>query len=169
MDFLNISLTGDASSVLKDLDEDISYETLVAKLKQRYGTLKQQDVFCIQLKGRRRRRRKMGESLTDLMKDIRRLFMLVYSDQCNTMADAIAKDAFIDALGDKKLDIRVMEREPKSLEKASKIAERMELYARKVKPEGKDGFESKLKDLVEPGNLFQVYCEFVTLNQDCYQ
>ena len=85
------------------------------------------------------------------------------------MADAIAKDAFIDALGDKKLDIRVLEREHKSLEKASKIAERMELYARKVKPEGKDGFKSKLKDLVEPGNLFQVYCEFVTLNQDCYQ
>ena len=55
------------------------------------------------------------------------------------------------------------------LEKAFKIAERMELYARKVKPEDKDGFESKLKDLVEPGNLFQVYCEFVTLNQDCYQ
>ena len=41
----------------------------------------------------------MGESLTDLMKDIRRLFMLVYSDQCKTMADAIAKDVFIDALG----------------------------------------------------------------------
>ena len=43
------------------------------------------------------------------------------------------------------------------------------LYARKVEPEGKDGFESKQKDLVEPGNLFQVYCEFVTLNQDFYQ
>ena len=62
-----------------------------------------------------------------------------------------------------------MEESPKSLEKAFKIAERMELYARKVKPEGKDWFESKLKYLVEPGNLFQVYCEFVTLNQDCYQ
>ena len=49
------------------------------------------------------------------------------------------------------------------------IAERMGLYAREVKPEGKDGLESKLKDLVEPDNLFQVYCEFVTLNQDCYQ
>ena len=42
----------------------------------------------------------------------------------------------------------------------------MELYARKVKPEGKDGFESKLKDLVEPFNLFSF---IVTLNQDCYK
>ena len=57
------------------------------------------------------------------------------------------KDAFSDALGDKEFTIRVMEREPKSLEEAFKIAERMELYARKVKPEDKDGFESKLKDL----------------------
>ena len=32
-----------------------------------------------------------------------------------------------------------------------------ELKARKVK----DGFESKLKGLVEPGNLFQVYCEWI--------
>ena len=45
-----------------------------------------------------------------------------------------------------------MEREPKSLG-AFKIAERMEFYARKVKPESKDGFDSKLRDLVDPGNL----------------
>ena len=55
-------------------------------------------------------------------------------------------------------------REPKSLEETFKIAERMELHTRKVKPEGKDVFESKLKliltDLVGPGNLFQVYCDF---------
>jgi hypothetical protein len=38
------------------MDEDISYKALVVKLKQRYGTLEQQDVFCIQLKGRRRGR-----------------------------------------------------------------------------------------------------------------
>ena len=49
----------------------------------------------------------------------------------------------------------VLWKEPKSLEEVFKIAERMELYARKVKPEGKDGFECKLKNLVEPGNLFQ--------------
>ena len=82
----------------------------------------------------------MGESLTDLMKDIRRLFMFANPGQCNAMADVIAKDAAIDALRDKELTIRVMEREPKSLEEAFKIAERMEIYARKIKPEGEDGF-----------------------------
>ena len=53
--------------------------------------------------------------------------------------------------------IRVVERKPKSLEDAFKIAERVELFARKVTPDSKDGFEPKLKDLEEPGNLFQVY------------
>ena len=54
-------------------------------------------------------------------------------------------------------------KEPKSLEEAFKIAERMELYARKVKPEGKDGFESKLNDLVTCSSFI------VTLIQDCYK
>ena len=47
-----------------------------------------------------------------------------------------AKDDFIGALGDEELTIHVMEREPKSLKEAFKIAVRMELYAKKVKPEG---------------------------------
>ena len=50
------------------------------------------------------------------MKDIRRLFVLVYSGQYTAMADDIAKDTFIGALGDEELTIRVMGREPKSLE-----------------------------------------------------
>ena len=35
---LNYIVDGRCSSVLEDLDEDISYEALVAKLKQRYDT-----------------------------------------------------------------------------------------------------------------------------------
>ena len=86
-------------------------------------------------------------------------FILLPPDADSLRHDAIAKDALIDALGNKELTMHVMEREPKSLEEAFKIAERMELYAKKVKPEGKDGFDSKLRDLVDPSNLFQVYCD----------
>ena len=85
------------------------------------------------------------------------------------MADAIAKDAFIDAFWDKEFTICAIEREPKSLEKALQDCRKDGTLCVKVKPESKDGFESKLKDLVKPGNLFQAYCEFVILNQDCYQ
>ena len=88
-------------------------------------------------------------------------FILLPPDADSLRHDAIAKAqrCFHWCVGDKELTIHVMGREPKSLEEAFKIAERMELYARMDKPEGKDGFESKLKDLAEPGNLFQVYCD----------
>ena len=36
--------------ILKELEEYISYEALVAKLKQRYDILEQQHMFCIQLR-----------------------------------------------------------------------------------------------------------------------
>ena len=44
-----------------------------------YDSLEQQDMFRIQLKGRRR---KMDESLTDFMENIQRLFMLANTGQC---------------------------------------------------------------------------------------
>ena len=142
-DFLKISLTGEASAVLKDMEEDITFEELSDKLKQCFGTLEQQEVFKIQLKARRRRK---GESLSELMKDVRRLFLQAYPGQMNVLSLAIAKDAFIDALEDKELMIRVMEREPKSLEEAFKIAERMELYSRKVNAENGAESEGKMRN-----------------------
>ena len=51
-------------------------------------------------------------------------------------------------------ELAIRGKRPESLEEAFMIAERMELHARKVRPEGKDEFESKIKDLVKPGNLF---------------
>ena len=123
MDFLIISLTGDASSVLKDLDG-----MKVSNMKPWWPNLNSGMAFgaakgVLHSAGRKKKKRKMGELLTDLVKDIRRLFVLVYSGQCNIMADAIAKDAFTDALWDKELTIRAMGRELKSLENAFKIAD----------------------------------------------
>jgi len=89
-------------------------------------------------------------------------FILLHRDADSLRHDAIAKDVFIDALEDKELPFVCYGKSLKSLEEAFKIAERMELYARKVKPEDKDGFESKLKDLVTCSSFI------VTLNQDCY-
>ena len=129
VDFLKFSLTGDASSILKDVKENVTYEELANKLKQCYGSLEQKEVFKIQLKARKR---KKGETLAELMRDIRRLFIQAYPGQNDVISTSIAKDAFIDALDDKELTIRVMEREPQTLDEAYKIAERMELYSKRV-------------------------------------
>ena len=140
VDFLKISLTGEASAILKDVG-DVTYEELANKLKQCYGSLEQKEVFKIQLKARKR---KKGETLAELMRDIRRLFIQAYPAQNDVLSTSVAKDAFIDALEDKELMIRVMEREPQTLDEAYKIAERMELYTKKVNLEDREG-ESKHK------------------------
>ena len=140
-DFLKISLTGDASTVLNDMAEDATYGELVSKLQQCYSTLETLEAFQVQLKARR----KIGQSLSDLMKDVRRLFSLAYPGKSNYISDIAAKDAYIDALDDRELMIRVLEREPKTLEEAFKISERMELYARRVDINEKTESESGSK------------------------
>ena len=145
VDFLKMSLIGEANSILRDLKDDITYAELEAKLKQRYGSLDQVEAYRVQLKARRRRR---NETLSELMMDIRRLSALAYPGPSNYMTNLVAKDSFIDALDEKDLMIRVMEREPKNLEEAFKIAERMELYFKRIDNTDKIGNETKLRNKV---------------------
>ena len=145
VDFLKMSLTGEANNILKDITDDITYEELETKLKQRYGSLDQVEAYRVQLKARRR---KKNETLSELMMDIRRLFSLGYPGPSNYMTDLAAKDSFVDALDDKELMIRVMEREPKNLEEAFKIAERMELYSKGIDVTDRTENETRTKGKV---------------------
>ena len=74
-DFLKCSLSGEASHMLRDLDDKATYDDVVSQLRQRYGSLEQIESYRMELK---HRRRKPGESLSQLLKDIRRLFLLAY-------------------------------------------------------------------------------------------
>ena len=156
VDFLKMSLTGEANNILKDITDDITYEELETKLKQRYGSLDQVEAYRVQLKARRR---KKNETLSELMMDIRRLFSLAYPGPSNYMTDLAAKDSFVDALDDKELMIRVMEREPKNLEEAFKIAERMELYSKRIDVTDRTDNETRTRGKVraatakEDGNI----------------
>ena len=138
-DFLKCSLVGKASHLLRDLSESATFDDIVYKLRQRYGSLEQLESFRMELKQRKRR---PGESLASLLKDVRRLFTQAYPGPPNFMTELMAKDAFIETLNDRELMIKVWEREPGTLDQAYKIAERMELY-QKI-PGGKE-FESKNK------------------------
>ena len=124
-DYLMCSLTGKASNILKDLPENPSYEDVVTCLRPHYGSVDQVEAYRAQLKNRRRR---PGESLQDLMNDIRRIFLSAYPGLTNYMSEIALKDAFITALVDRDLMIKTMEREPKTLDEAYKVTERMELY-----------------------------------------
>ena len=70
-DFLKCFSSGEASHLLRDLIDSATYDDVVYKLRQRYGSLEQIESFRMELK---QRKRKAGESLSSLLKDVRRLF-----------------------------------------------------------------------------------------------
>ena len=74
-DFLKCSLSGEGSHILRDIKDDASYDDVVCKLRQRYGTLERIESFRMELKTRKRH---PGEPLSQLLKDMRRLFMQAY-------------------------------------------------------------------------------------------
>ena len=91
---LRSSLTGNALSILWDLgsDKDYSYEELVDMLKARYGPKGQTEAYRLQLRTRRRSR---GESLSNLMQDIRKLMALAYPGKMSEFIEEIARDIFV--------------------------------------------------------------------------
>ena len=54
------------------------------------------------------------------------------TEKTSGMADHIARDAFLAALGDPDLELKIREREPSGLEEAAKIAQRYEVFKNAV-------------------------------------
>ena len=89
-------------------------------------------------------------------------FILLHRDADSLRHDAIAKNVFIDALEDKELPF-VLWKEPKISRGSLQDCRKDGTLCEEGKAcEDKDGFESKLKDLVTCSSFI------VTLNQDCY-
>src|SRR5688572_14504637 len=104
-----------------------TYEELVERLRQRYGTEGQAETFRAQLYYRRQR---PEENLSDLLHEIRRLVVLAYPVPSNETTQIIAKDSFLEAMRDRELSLKVREREPKNLDEAYRTALRLEAYQR---------------------------------------
>ena len=96
-DYLMCSLTGEASNLLRELSRNSSFDKVVSCLRH-YASLDQVEIYRAQLKNRRRR---PGEPLMDLMKNVRRLFLAAYPGPTKYMSEIAAKDAFITALLDR--------------------------------------------------------------------
>ena len=123
-------LTGQAAQILWDMgSNDISNSLdLVTALKARYGTANQCALYRTQL---RYRRRGKNETLCELVQDIRRLVVLAYPGPMTETTESIAIDAFIEALGNVDLSLKVREREPSNLDSAYKIAMGLEAFVQK--------------------------------------
>jgi len=103
--------------------EDLTYEKLLEKLKRRFGGQGMEEKFQTEL---RCRRRSKGEPLRELAQDIRRLMAMAYPGKKSSLSEHIARDSFLTALGDAEFELKVREREPKDLDEAVGISQRID-------------------------------------------
>ena len=120
---LKASLRGPAGQLLWDLGPDVTLEELIRLLKQRFGSTDQVERFRTELRNRRRR---PGEDLQSLYNDVRRLMSLAYPVPNTSVLDVVGRDAFLDALGDPELRVRVLDKVPTSMDEALRIALNLE-------------------------------------------
>jgi len=74
------------------------------------------------------RRRRKGESVQDVYQDIRRLKALRFPGESGDFLEIIGRDAFLSALADPALCIRVLDQQSHTLDNALSCVVRMEAY-----------------------------------------
>ena len=100
--------------------DNLIYEQLVTKLKNRFGTVGLEQRYRTELRCRRRRE---GESIRELAQRIQCLMLQAYHGESDSrMGQHIAIDSFITALADAEMQIKIRDREPGTLEEAVKAA-----------------------------------------------
>ena len=127
--YMQVSLEGSAAQILWDSGNpaELTLDALIFKLRQRFGSIDQAEKFQAELRTRRRR---YGETLSMLYMDIRRLMALAYPTEASSkLGEIIAKDAFIAALDDKEMALKIMEKEVQDLDSAFTWAVRFDAYA----------------------------------------
>lgn len=125
--YLANCLTGDARSILSELDHDgrRDYNTLVKKLANRFGSVNRSEIFKTQLKSRIRSK---AESIPELAQAIKKLVRQAYPGVNKDVIETLAIDNFIDALTDSDIRLRVRELGPKTLTDAERTALRLESH-----------------------------------------
>ena len=125
--YLANCLTGEVRSLLNELDHDgrRDYDTLIEKLKNRFGSVNRSEICRTQLKSRTRSK---GETIQELAQAIKKLVRQAYPGVNKDVIETLSLDNFIDAITDSDIGMRVRELSPKSLEEAEQICVRLEAY-----------------------------------------
>jgi len=125
------SLDGIAGQVLWDAGPQPTVADVITLLRTRFGNELHAERFKAEIKVRRRRPK---ETLQQLYQDISKLVALAYPGSKPELSSHVAKEAFVEALNDPQLQLKVIEREPKTVEDALNIAVKMEAYQASVAP-----------------------------------
>jgi len=123
---LGASLEGPAGQVLWELPRTGSTSAKVIQLLQaKFRTKLQAENFRAKLKAHRR---KEGETIQDLYRDISRLLQLAYPGEDSNSTKHYAVDAFITALNDPPMEFEVIKQAPSNLQEAADCATKLEAY-----------------------------------------
>jgi predicted aspartyl protease len=122
---LRACLEGPAGQLLWSAPKSATVDVIIQLLRNRFGSLHQQERYRAELKSRKRR---PNETLQSLYIDISRLMCLAYPGASSPISDIVARDSFLDALNDPVLCVRILEKEPDSLDAALTLACRFEAY-----------------------------------------
>ena len=111
-------MTGVARSLLNKLYSDgrRDYDTLIEKLRNRFGSVNQSEIYRTQLKPRTRNK---GETIQKLAQAIKKLVRQAYPGVKKDVIEMLSLDNFIDAITDSDIRMRVREPSPKSLDGAN--------------------------------------------------
>ena len=124
---LRASLTGPAGQLLWDAPVKTTVDRIIQLLRNRFGNVHQSERYRAELKTRKR---KPNETLQSLYIDINRLVSLAYPGSTSALLEIVSRDAFLDAMDDPSMRVRILEREPLTLDAALSIACRLEAYDR---------------------------------------
>jgi FtsZ-interacting cell division protein YlmF len=122
---LRASLEGAAGQILWTARKQTSVVEVIKILKNCFGNANQAERFRAELRAIKRRHE---ESLQSLYQDVCRLMSLVYAGQSNEMSDIVGRDSFLEALDNHSLRVRILYKEPRTLEDALNIASRLEAF-----------------------------------------
>ena len=127
------ALDGAAGQVLWGLKADATSKTVIGLLQTRFGNDMQKVRFRAEL---RARKRKPDKSLQTLYLDITRMVSLAHPDAVPELSKHVATEAFVAALNNDRLQMRVMEQQPQTIEEALGVAGRLEAYEFTLKTQG---------------------------------
>ena len=128
---LRDALVEDAGQILWELSPEASSEEVVEQLRIRFGNANNAERYRAELSVRKRG---IGESTQSVYTDIRRLMSLAFPKQRGEMYEAIGKDYFLTALNDPALRMRVLDRQPKTLDETYSLVVQMEACSKAMEP-----------------------------------
>lgn len=112
---LATSLRGIAQGIVTDIEpvKRLDYDYLVSALTSRFEPVNQVNMYKVQMNSFYR---KPGQALPELAQEIRRVTRLAYPTAPVEIRDQLAKDCFVRAVNDSKIQLSIFQREPKTID-----------------------------------------------------